>query len=79
LIGPGLAVWNASLSKNTKLSERTNLEFRAEFFNVLNRANFSTPASSMFDASGRPVGDAGIINNTTTTNRQIQFGLKLSF
>jgi hypothetical protein len=79
LIGPGFAVWNAALSKNTKLSEGTNLEFRSEFFNVLNRPNFGQPAASIFDASGRPAGDAGVIQTTSSTSRQIQFGLKLSF
>jgi hypothetical protein len=79
MIGPGLAVWNASLSKNTALSEGVNLEFRSEFFNVLNHPNFGMPASNIFDAAGRPVGDAGIITSTTTTSRQIQFGMKLSF
>ena len=38
--GPGLAEVDLSLFKNTALTERTNLQFRAEFFNVLNHANF---------------------------------------
>ncbi len=41
--GPGLADLDLSLFKTTKLTERTNLQFRAEVFNVLNHANFGTP------------------------------------
>ena len=79
LIGPGAAMWNAALSKNIALNEGKNLEFRGEFFNVLNRANFAPPASGVFDASGARIGSAGVIQSTNTTSRQIQFGLKLSF
>src|SRR6202041_2348592 len=42
--GPGLATWDFSTLKDTRLSERFNLEFRAEIFNILNRANFNTPS-----------------------------------
>jgi hypothetical protein len=38
--GPGLAQWDMSLIKNTKLTERLNVEFRWEVYNILNRANF---------------------------------------
>ena len=43
LIGPGLATWDLSLLKDTRLKERMNLQFRAGAFNLLNRANFTTP------------------------------------
>jgi hypothetical protein len=76
LIGPGLATWDLSFLKNTRLTERTNLQFRAELFNVLNRANFNTPNAVVFTPTGvSPT--AGIITSTSTTSRQIQFGLKL--
>ncbi|MGC2656880.1 MAG: carboxypeptidase-like regulatory domain-containing protein [Bryobacteraceae bacterium] len=76
LIGPGLATWDLSFLKNTRLTERTNLQFRAELFNVLNRANFNTPNAVVFTPAGvSPT--AGIITSTSTTSRQIQFGLKL--
>jgi hypothetical protein len=76
--GPGLADVDASLFKSTAISERTNLEFRAEFFNVLNRANFGTPNATVF-SSGAISPSAGLITTTATTSRQIQFGLKLIF
>jgi hypothetical protein len=76
LIGPGLATWDLSLLKDTRLTERTSLQFRAEFFNVLNRANFNSPNAVVFTPTGvSPT--AGIITSTSTTSRQIQFGLKL--
>jgi hypothetical protein len=37
---PGFAQWDASISKSTQVTERVNLQFRWEIFNVLNRANF---------------------------------------
>jgi hypothetical protein len=76
LIGPGLATWDLSLLKNTAIHERANLQFRAEFFNVLNRSNYNTPNAVVFTPSGvSPT--AGVITSTATTSRQIQFGLKL--
>jgi hypothetical protein len=76
--GPGLAEVDASLFKSTAITERTNLQFRAEFFNVLNHANFGTPNATVF-ASGAISPTAGLITSTATTSRQIQFGLKLIF
>ena len=78
LIGPGLATWDLSLLKDTAIRERLHLQFRAEFFNVLNHANFNTPNAVVFTPSGvSPT--AGVITSTSTTSRQIQFGLKLLF
>ncbi len=76
LIGPGLATWDFSLMKDTRIRERFNLQFRAELFNLLNRANFNTPNAVVFTPTGvSPT--AGVITSTSTTSRQIQFGLKL--
>ena len=76
LIGPGLATWDFSVMKDTTLHERLNLQFRAEIFNLLNRANFNTPSLITFTPTGVS-GTAGAISSTSTTSRQIQFGLKL--
>ena len=76
--GPGLTNVDASLFKDTAISERANLQFRAEVFNVLNTANFGTPNSTVF-SSGVISSSAGLITVTNTTSRQIQFGLKLIF
>ena len=80
LIDPDLATWDFSTFKTTKLGERVNLQFRAEIFNLLNRANFNTPNLITFTASGtttKTSGTAGAITSTSTTSRQVQFGLKL--
>ncbi len=76
LIGPGLATWDFSTLKETAIGERLNLQFRAEIFNLLNRANFNTPNLIVFTPSGVS-GTAGAITSTSTTARQVQFGLKL--
>jgi Carboxypeptidase regulatory-like domain len=76
LIGPGLGTWDFSAIKETNLHERLALQFRAEIFNLLNRANFNTPNLIAFTPSGVS-GTAGAITSTSTTSRQIQFGLKL--
>jgi len=76
LTGPGLATWDFSAIKNTTLHERLSLQFRAEIFNLLNRANFNTPSLIVFTPTGVS-GTAGAITSTSTTARQVQFGLKL--
>jgi hypothetical protein len=76
--GPGLTDLDASLFKNVSLSEHTGLQFRAEFFNVLNHPNLGTPNATVF-SSGAINASAGLITTLATTPRQIQFGLKLTF
>ena len=76
LSGPGLATWDFSTVKDTAIHERLTLQFRAEIFNLLNRANFNTPNLVVFTPSGVS-GTAGAINSTSTTSRQVQFALKL--
>jgi hypothetical protein len=78
LEGPGLATWDFSASKDTALREGLRLQFRAEFFNILNRANFSFPNPVAFSTSGTSP-TAGLITSTATSSRQIQFSLKLLF
>jgi len=77
-IGPGLADLDTSLFKTTAVTEKMSLQFRAEFFNVLNHANFNTPNTTVF-SSGAISASAGLITATSTTSRQIQLGLKLIF
>jgi hypothetical protein len=78
LTGPGLATWDFSVLKDTHLFEKLDLQFRAEIFNVLNRANLDTPNLIVFtSAAGAPSPVAGTFTQTSTTSRQVQFGLKL--
>ena len=83
-IGPGVANLDFAIHKTTRLSESTSLEFRSEFFNVFNRANFNSPDQTrrrvFTSRSGnRRAGAAGRLIQTTTTERQIQFAVKLIF
>ncbi len=82
LIGPGLGTWDFSVMKDTQIHERMSLEFRAEIFNLLNRANFNTPTlivAVLQPGSTTPTssGVGGLITGTSTSSRQVQFGLKL--
>ncbi len=80
IVGPGLAELDFSLLKIAALTEKVHLQFRAEFFNILNRANFGTPNAVVFSsASATPTPTAGVITSTSTTSRQVQFGLKLNW
>ena len=80
LVGPGFANLDASLRKDTQISEGLRAQFRAEFFNVLNHTNFGTPNEVVYSAAGTtPSPTAGVITSTASTSRQIQFGLKLLF
>jgi hypothetical protein len=78
LTGPGLVGMDVSLFKNTNITEKIALQFRAELFNVLNHTNFDTPNPIVF-SNGLPSPSAGLITATATTSRQIQFGLKLIY
>ena len=82
LIGPGLSNLDFALYKNIpvrRISEDFNVQFRAEAFNVLNHTNFASPInnSTLFDQSGSSVAGAGLVDNTSTTSRQIQLSMKL--
>jgi Carboxypeptidase regulatory-like domain len=78
LQGPALVETDLSLTKRFSFSERWNVQFRSEFFNVFNHTNFNVPNPVVFaSATGGPSPTAGVITATSTTSRQIQFGLKL--
>jgi hypothetical protein len=90
LTGPGIEEIDTSLVKETAITERVRVQFRAEFFNVLNHANFATPNAIVYTTgptattaglTTAPVlsPTAGTITATSTTSRQIQFGLKILF
>jgi hypothetical protein len=77
LVGPDLRDVDVSLFKTTSVTERINVQFRVEAFNVFNRANFGLPAPAAFSGTSISSG-AGLITSAATS-RQIQFGLKLNF
>jgi hypothetical protein len=71
--GPGQ--WNVDFStfKDFLFTERTRLQFRTEFFNLFNHANFGNPNVNLDSP------DYGTIRSTTVNARLIQFALRLSF
>jgi hypothetical protein len=85
LYGPGLVNLDMALTKSTKIRENINLQFRAEFFNILNHTNLSYPASAIFTGTPSPTATlgrnatAGQITTYASPSREIQLGLKLIF
>lgn len=87
LIGPGITNLDFSVFKNNpvrRISENFNIQFRAEFFNILNHANFGDPnvpntEADLFDATGAPIATVGHLTTTTTDSREIQFALKITW
>jgi hypothetical protein len=77
-VGPGLTCVDTSLFKKFRINEKWSLQFRAEAFNVFNHANFDTPNSVVFSGNNYS-GSAGVITETATTSRQIQFAMKVLF
>ncbi len=71
--GPGRTDVDFSVYKKFRIVEGQNLEFRAEFFNLLNHSQFGTPDQGLGDAA------FGTISTTVYNNRQIQFAGKYIF
>jgi len=69
----GINNWDFSVSKITRLTDRVDLDFRTEFFNLFNRVQFGPPNTS-FGGSA-----FGLITNQANAPRQIQFSLRASF
>jgi hypothetical protein len=85
--GPFQQDWDLSITKNTRITELTSVDFRAEFFNAFNHPVFSGPQSGGFGSATGNLGIVNIANGATagsilsTANRPriIQFALKLNF
>ena len=71
MIAPGLVEWDFGAHKDFRLTERFGLTFRGEFFNILNKANFAYPSTSIGSLT------AGTITSVVTTGRQTQLALRL--
>ncbi len=70
---PGFKNLDANLSKSFKFMEGTDLQFRANFYNVLNTVSLAAPQNDISSST------FGQITGTLSTERQIELGLKLSF
>ena len=78
--GPGLATLDFSILKDTRMGEKLTLQFRGEFFNVFNHPNSNTPNLIVFTSpAGIPSTAAGVVTSTSTTSRQIQLEVKLTW
>jgi hypothetical protein len=71
-VGPGYADWDFAALKNFKVTESTQLQFRAELFDVLNRTNFRLPDSDISSPTFNHILAA-------EAPRQVQFALKFMF
>jgi hypothetical protein len=82
VIGPSVFNVDVSLQREFKIGSNHPLQFRAEFFNLMNHPTFRTPAVGsvlVFTGSGSFNPTAWQYTATATTSRQIQFALRLSF
>jgi len=88
IVGPGFHRLDFSLFKGFQLSDRFSLQFRSEFFNILNHPNFNAPAFGgngvvSVGGSGNPTsasfGAIGSTRDAPYDPRQIQFALKLYY
>ena len=86
MIGPGFKNFDISLHKTTKIGERHEIQFRAEFFNAFNNVNFGNPNSTFTDLFTDPktgkttfTNNVGTISSTANNSREIQFALKYIF
>ncbi len=82
--GPGYTDLDFALMKNTEITERANLQFRAEFFNILNHPNFALPNNVYSSPSyGSLYQTPDVAQNNVGLGsggpRLIQFALKLIF
>jgi len=73
IMGPGQHNWDVSIIKNTKVTEGTSIQFRAEFYNIWNHPQFNPPVN---DASNAFFSD---IFSSSVPPRIMQFALKFSF
>jgi hypothetical protein len=82
VIGPGLIDTDFSLFKNIPIHEALKAQFRAEFFNILNRPNYNSPNDNrvILNPDGSQASpNSGVITIMNTTSRQIQFALKFTW
>jgi hypothetical protein len=78
LRGPHLVEFDTSLFKKLRISERWNVQFRAEAFNLFNHSNFAVPNQVVFTGASFS-SSAGQVTYTSTSSRQLQLALKLLF
>jgi hypothetical protein len=73
VLGPGQFNWDISLLKNTKITERVNMQFRAEFYNAFNHPQFSDPGAGSFGSIGleNVTATRTVVNSQTATTKDV--------
>ena len=90
VLGPGQFNWDLSVMKNTKITERVNMQFRTDFYNAFNHSQFADPGGTSFANAGfvnieaaqvaaPGQTSAASIVHTNVNPRLIQFGLRFTF
>lgn len=78
-VGPQYVDWDASLARSFSFNERTYLQFRAEYFNLLNHTNFGDPNTTNNATFGQITSTSPQNSNYTNDPRIAQLSLKLVF
>jgi hypothetical protein len=79
IIGPGFLDTDFSVTKNTKINERFNLQFRSEFFDIFNQASFGNPTLTLTSSTFGKITSTRFPTGDFGSARQIQFALLLKF
>jgi hypothetical protein len=79
LIGPGFQNVDFSVLKKTAITERLRTEFRAEFFDLFNHANFGQPGAVVGSLNFGRITNTRFPTSDSGSSRQLQFALKLIF
>ena len=79
ITGPNFVNTDFSVTKNTKITEKLNLQFRSEMFDVFNHPNFGNPVLTTTSGSFGKIQSTRFPTGDFGSSRQIQFALKLLF
>ena len=81
IYGPGLVNLDFSAIKSTKIKDNMTLDFRGDFFNILNHADFKPPVdnSVLFNSDGTQAANAGQLDATSEDAREVQLSVQLNF
>ena len=83
VLGPGQFNWDISILKNTQITERVKMQFRADFYNAFNHPQFADPGGLSFGTVGfiptTTLATSNVISHTNVNPRLIQFGVHFLF
>jgi hypothetical protein len=84
LYGPGRVNWDLGIFRDFRLSERWNMQFRAEGFNITNTPKFGNPGANVSNVQYNPDGSIRNLNGfaeitSASEERMFSLGLRISF